>query len=90
MTALVSSVNPSNVGQAVTFTANVTPQFGGKVTGTVTFYNGTTVLKTVSVNGGTAEFTTKTLTSGTYAITATYNGTTSLDGSSAALTQTVN
>ena len=39
-TTLASSLNPSNVGQSVTFTASVTPAFGGTVTGKVAFYNG--------------------------------------------------
>jgi hypothetical protein len=89
-TTLVSSLNPSNFGQSVTFTASVTPQFGGKVTGTVTFYDGTTALKTVSLSGGTAKFTTSTLTSGKHSITATYSGSTNFNSSSASLTQTVN
>jgi Bacterial Ig-like domain (group 3)/Beta-propeller repeat len=89
-TTLASSQNPSNFGQSVTFTATVTPQFTGKVTGTVTFYDGTTVLKTVALSGGVAKFTTSTLTSGAHTITATYNGSTSFTGSSASLTQTVN
>ena len=87
---LVSSLNPSKVGQSVTFTASMTPQFSGTVTGTVTFYDGATALKTMGLSGGAAKFTTKTLTSGTHTITATYNGSTSFDGSSASLTQTVN
>jgi uncharacterized repeat protein (TIGR03803 family) len=88
-TTLASSLNPSKVGQSVTFTASVAPEFSGKVTGTVTFYDGTTLLKTVYVSGGVAKLTTKTLTSGTHTITATYNGSTSFSGSSALLTQTV-
>ena len=89
-TALASSQNPANVGQSVTFTASVTPQFSGTVKGTVTFYDGTTALKTMSLSGGVAKLTTKTLTSGTHSITATYNGSTTFIGSSASLTQTVN
>src|ERR1019366_6842573 len=58
LTTLASLPNPSNVGQSVTFAASVTPQFGGTVTGTVTFYDGTTALKTVSVSGGVAKYTT--------------------------------
>ena len=65
-------------------------QFGGQVAGTVTFYDGTTALRTVSVSGGVAKFTTWTLTSGTHNITATYNGSTSFNSSSASLTQTLN
>jgi uncharacterized repeat protein (TIGR03803 family) len=87
-TTLTSSLNPSNVGQSVTFTASVAPQFGGKLIGTVSFYDGTTLLRTVGV--GAAKYKTKTLTSGTHTITATYNGSTSFSGSSASLTQTVN
>jgi hypothetical protein len=87
---LASSQNPSNLGQSVTFTATVTPQFSGTVTGTVTFYDGTTTLKTVSVSGGTARYRTSTLASGTHSITATYNGSTNFTGSSASLSQTVN
>jgi hypothetical protein len=87
-TTLASSLNPSNYGQSVTFTASITPQFGGKPNGTVSFYDGTTLLKTVGVS--VAKFPTKTLTSGTHTITATYNGSTSFDGSSVSLTQTVN
>ena len=90
-TTLASSLNPSNVGQSVTFTANVVPQYGGIPTGTVTFYDGTTLLKTVGVNEGEAKYTTKTLTVGTHTITATYGSSTSFEGStSAPLTQTVN
>ena len=89
-TVLASSLNPSNVGQSVTFTASVTPKFGGTITGSLTFYDGTTALKTVALSGGVAKFTTSTLTSGTHSITATYNGSASFSGSSGSLTQTVN
>ncbi len=64
-TTLASSLNPSNYKQSVTFTVSVTPQFSGTVTGTVTFYDGTTLLKTVGLSGGKAKFTTSTLASGT-------------------------
>jgi hypothetical protein len=74
----------------VTFTASVAPQFSGTVTGTVTFYDGTTLLKTVAISGGAAKFTTSKLTVGTHTITATYGGSTSFEGSSASLTQTMN
>jgi hypothetical protein len=89
-TTLTSSQNPSNFGQSVTFTANVTPQFSGTVKGSVTFYDGATALKTVALSGGVSKFTTSTLTSGSHSITATYNGNANFDGSSASLTQTVN
>jgi uncharacterized repeat protein (TIGR01451 family) len=88
-TTLASSVNPSNVGQAVTFTATVTSS-AGTPTGTVTFKDGATVIGTATLAGGTAAFTTSSLTLGTHTITATYGGTVGFAAStSPALTQTV-
>jgi hypothetical protein len=89
-TTLSSSLNPSNVGQSVTFTAKVKPQFSGTVAGTVTFYDGATALKTVALSGGVAKFATSTLASGAHSIMATYNGSGNFTGSSASLTQVVN
>jgi hypothetical protein len=89
-TTLVSSPNPSNSGQPVTFTASVAPQFSGTATGTVTFFNGTTALKTLSLTEGAVTFRTSALPAGTDSITATYNGSRVFVGSSASLTQTVN
>jgi len=88
---LSSSLNPSSFKEAVTFTATVAAQSGEcTVTGTVTFYDGTTALKTVSLSGGVAKFTSSTLTSGTHLITTSYNGSTSFGTSSSApLAQTV-
>jgi Bacterial Ig-like domain (group 3) len=91
-TALASSQNPSSLGQSVIFTASVTPQYSGTVTGYVTFYDGTTVLKTEylsDLSGGVAKYTTSTLKSGSLTITATYNGNVDFDGSSSSLIQTV-
>ncbi len=87
---LISSLNPSNHGNSVTFTATVAGQFGGTVTGSVTFTNGTTTLKTVNLGAGVAKFTTSTLPSGTDTITATYNGNANFTTSAVELTQTVN
>ncbi|MFZ0771007.1 MAG: Ig-like domain repeat protein [Candidatus Sulfotelmatobacter sp.] len=88
---LASSLNPSNSGQSVTFTATVEPEFSGTPAGTVTFYNGTTVLKTPSLSGGAANYTTTTLPVGANSITATYNGGTDFTTcTSPVLTQTVN
>lgn len=89
-TTLVSSLNPSNFGQSVTFTATVAAQFGGTVTGSVTFMDGGTTLKTVNLGGGIAKYTTSSLASGSHDITATYNGAADFTTSSASLTQTVN
>jgi hypothetical protein len=87
---LVSSLNPSNHGNPVTFTATVTGQFAGTVTGSVTFTNGATSLKTVNLGGGVGKFTTSGLPSGTDSISATYNGNADFTTSTIALTQTVN
>jgi uncharacterized repeat protein (TIGR01451 family) len=87
-TTLVSSPNPSQFGQAVTFTATVT---GTSPTGTVTFKDGAAVLGTGTLNNGHATFTTSSLTTGSHSITATYGGDANNAGStSAALTQVVN
>jgi len=86
---LSASQNPSTVGQLVTFTASVTPQFGGTANGKVTFYDGATALKAIWLSGGTAKFITSQMAAGAHNITATYNGSGNFNGSSASLTQTV-
>jgi autotransporter-associated beta strand protein len=88
---LASSLNPSNSGQSVTFTATVSPQSGVLTpTGTVTFLDGVVTLATVPLTSGTATFTTSSLTTGTHVITATYNGdATFAAATSAALEQEV-
>ena len=89
-TTLVSSLNPSTHGAAVTFTATVKPVTSGVPTGSVTYKNGSTILGTVTLSSGKAAYTISTLTVGSHSITATYNGTGSYNVStSAVLTQTV-
>ena len=73
-TTLVSSQNPSNVGQSVTFTASVAPEFSGTVTGKVGFYNGNTRLANLALSGGVSSYTTTKLGTGDYTITAVYDG----------------
>ena len=83
-TTLVSSTNPSVFGQAVTFTATVSPvaPAAGTPSGTVTFKDGTTPLGTGTLNGaGVATFTTSTLAVGHHNITAVYGGDASFNGS---------
>ena len=71
-TALVSSLNPSTVGQSVTFTATVT---GASPTGTVQFKDGAANLgSAVALSGNVATLTTSALTQGSHAITAVYGG----------------
>jgi uncharacterized repeat protein (TIGR03803 family) len=78
-TTLASSPNPSTYGQAVTFTALITPlPPDGE---TVTFKKGTTVLGTGLLSGGSASFTTSTLPAGGHTITAIYGGDSNLFGS---------
>ena len=74
-TTLVSSLNPSPYGQAVTFTATVSSSAGAPPNGEiVTFYNGSAVLGTAPLSGGTAPLTTSSLPVGTFTIRASYSG----------------
>jgi hypothetical protein len=76
-TSVTSSVNPSAVGQNVTFTATVTVSGGGGVMpdGTVTFMDGTTALSTQAIDAsGVAAYSTAALANGVHQITAVYNG----------------
>ena len=75
--SLASSGFVSTSGQAVTFTATVTPAApgAGTPTGTVSFYNGSKLLGTGTVNAsGVATFQTASLAIGAQSITASYNG----------------
>ncbi len=89
-TALSSSLNPSNYGQAVTLTATVRPTGPYPLTGTVTFRDGTLAIGTATLSGGVATVTKPKLVAGTHSITATYGGD-AFNGSSvsAVITQTV-
>jgi hypothetical protein len=88
-TTLTSSQNPSNIGQAVTFTATATSN-SGTPTGSITFKDGGTTIGTVALAGGSAAFTTSALTAGNHPITAVYGGGGIFAAStSAVLTQTV-
>jgi hypothetical protein len=89
-TALASSLNPSNYGQSVTFTATVTSS-GGVPVGTVTFADGSTVLASnVAVNAaGQAAFSTSALAAGTHGVTATFTGVAGWNGSSGVVSQSV-
>ena len=87
---LVSSVNPSAFGEAVTFTARVTSATSETPTGTVTFKDGATTLDTTTLSAGEAAFTTATLDLGVHSVTAVYGGGTDVSGStSSVLKQTV-
>ncbi|MGA3213240.1 MAG: Ig-like domain-containing protein, partial [Terriglobales bacterium] len=92
-TALSSSLNPSNTGQAVTFTATVNG--GLSPTGTVSFTaNGTSISGcsaiALSSSSNQALCTKSTLPVGSDVIVATYSGDSNNAGSSGSLTQIVN
>jgi Bacterial Ig-like domain (group 3)/FG-GAP-like repeat len=72
--ALSSSVNPSGLGQAVTFTATIKPQHGGQASGTVSFTAGGKRLGSATVEGNVARLTTTSLGAGTHSISAFYSG----------------
>ena len=88
-TSISSSINPSLVGQAVTFTATVS---GGSVpTGSVQFFDNGTLLGTSTLSGANATLTTSALAAGTHPITAVYGGDANHQGStSSVLIQLVN
>ncbi len=91
-TALASSVNPSATGQAVTYTATVSPVPDG---GTVAFTDGTSVIagcaaQPVNTSTGQATCQTTPATAGAHNIVATFSGSASFASStSPVLTQVV-
>lgn len=91
-TTLVSSLNPSTHGTAVTFTATVTAASGPTPTGSLVFKDGAATLNTATVNAaGVATFSTSALGVSTHSITAMYVGTSNDSPStSAVLSQVVN
>jgi hypothetical protein len=87
--ALTAGGNPSLAGDALTFTASVTPT---SATGTVVFFDGGNAISgDVALVGGAASFTTPSLPLGIHSITAQYSGDATFNGSTSnALSQTVN
>lgn len=74
-TTLISSMNPSQLNQLVTFTATVASSGGGVMPdGTVTFADGAVTLATAPVNAGVATYPTAALAVGVHPLTATYSG----------------
>ena len=90
-TTLASSLNPSQSGQQVTFTATVQSIAGVPPDGEqVAFYSGATLLGNGSLAQGSASFTTSSLAVGTHKIFAEYTGdATYASSKSAILTQVV-
>jgi hypothetical protein len=73
-TSLISSPNPSQFGQPVTFTATVASSGPSTPTGKLRFLDGKTVIGSPTLSGGVAKITKSTLAVGTHAITAQYLG----------------
>ena len=93
-TTLTSSLNPSQSGQAVTFTATITPVSGSaNPGGSVTFTDDGTAIGTVAVstsgNVTSAAILDPNLTVGDHTIVATYSGDSNYGGSTATLVQQV-
>ena len=86
-----SSLNPSGVGQPVTFTAKVSASMASAIpTGSVTFRDGSKKIGTVTLTAGSASLTTSTLAAGSHTITAAYSGDTNFNPhTGSALAQTV-
>jgi hypothetical protein len=79
-----ASVNPSVMGQTITFTASVRPSLPGAgiPTGVVTFKDSNVVLGTATLGSGAlATFSTSSLALGNHAITVVYGGDTRFTGS---------
>jgi probable HAF family extracellular repeat protein len=73
--SLTSSANPSQVGQAITFTASLTSVQGPPPDGEkIMFKDNTRTIGAVVLHNGTASLTYSKLTVGTHPITATYVG----------------
>jgi len=83
---LVTSPNPSTVGQTVLLQAELNPVMLPPLigpTGTVTFYDGSTQITSATLTVvGIAVATTSTLTPGTHSLTASYIGDSNFQGSS--------
>jgi hypothetical protein len=75
-TTLTTSLSPAPLGQAITLTATVTGAVSSSLTltGTVSFFEGSTLLGVGIVSGGSATFTTSSLRPGTHTLTAVYSG----------------
>ena len=74
-TTIVSSSDPtSKLGQSVTFTATIAPQFSGAPSGTVKFFADGAPLGTSNVSGGHATVSSAALSMGKHTIEADYSG----------------
>ncbi len=83
-TSLVVSSNPISPGQLIALTATVTSG-SGSPTGSVSFFDGTTLIGTVALSSGTATGFVSFQAGGTHNLTAVYNGSGILAGSTSAV-----
>ncbi|VVC06248.1 Virginiamycin B lyase [uncultured archaeon] len=88
VTTVVSSANPSFIGQSVTFTATVTSP-NGTPSGTVNFMDGTTDLGSCILYGNSCTLSRSSFSFGTHQITASYVGDSNFNPTSTTLTQMV-
>ena len=90
-TVLTSSANPSNPGQAVTFTATISATEGPIPNGTIVqFLSDAKKIGTGTTLNGVAHFTTSSLTAGTHLIKASFPSSAFFKASNSTLEQTVN
>lgn len=88
--SLASSVNPSVTGQIVVFTATVTNDGEGTLTGPVTFIDGSSTLcDNINLSDGVATCQASWPTLGRYTIAANYAGDANNEANSASVIQTV-
>ena len=85
--SLASSRNPAEVNQLITYTATVTGQYGGAVSGRVTFQDNGRRTTTVDLVNNLATFSRTYKSNGVHKITATYPGDANNAGSAAGLTE---
>jgi hypothetical protein len=91
-TSVTSSANPSGYGQAITFTATVTPSTSGigTPTGNVTFFDNGQNRGAQSLDAsGKAYWKTSGLSTGSHTITATYSGSSTFGASTGTRSQRV-
>lgn len=100
---LTSSINPSHLGQPVTFAANVRATLAAAIPGramaaasaavggSVSFSDGAAPLATIALdNNGNADYSTSALGVGSHTITAAYSGDANTQAASISLVQVVN
>jgi len=83
-TTLTASADPAAFGSTVTFTATVAGSVNA-LTGTVSFYDGTTLLATEALVSEAATYATSTLSIGSHNIAAVYSGEGGFNGSTSNL-----